>query len=71
MHALQALAVLLCMFCILVSKNESASLFVLPKQNQVVPHLPFLFSVIHVDARPTVQRVYKNIINVHASQILH
>ena len=34
MHALQALAVLLCMFCILVSKNESTSLFILPRQNQ-------------------------------------
>ena len=26
---------------------------------------------IHVDARPIVQRVYQNIINVHTSQILH
>ena len=40
-------------------------------KTKVVPHLPFLFSIIHVDARPIVQRVYKNIINVHASQILH
>ena len=37
----------------------------------MVPHLPFLFSISHVDVRPIVQRVYKNIINVHASQILH
>ena len=29
-HAVQALAVLLCMFCILVRKNESISLFILP-----------------------------------------
>ena len=31
----------------------------------MVPHLHFLFSIIHVDARPIVQGVYKNIINVH------
>ena len=43
MHALQALAVLLCMFCIVVSKNESTSLFILPRQNQSGSSLPFSF----------------------------
>ena len=75
MHALQALAVLLCMFCILVSKNESTSLFILPsskaKPKWFLTFLFFFRSVINVDARPIVQRVYKNIITVHASQILH